>query len=73
MAGGGVGTGQDYGGNLSMTHVVAVHALASALQRFGVSFAGAQAFAQGNTVASAADRRALASLFGDALSQLRSR
>ena len=70
MAGAGVGTGQDRTVLLSSNQVVNVFALASTLQRCGVSFAGAQAFAQGNPVASASDRKALASMFSDALAQL---
>jgi hypothetical protein len=48
-------------------------ALAATLQRFGVTNLGAQAFAQGQPVTSAADRKALASMFGDALGQLGTR
>lgn len=58
-------------GRLSSTLAVDVHSLASTLQRFGVTLSGAQAFAQGNAVAGGADRKALASLFSDALRQLR--
>jgi hypothetical protein len=72
MAGGGVGSGQDKV-LISSTFRVEVHALASSLQRFGVSARGAQEFAQGNGVTTELDRRALASLFADALNQLRSR
>ena len=73
MAGSGVGTGQDRVVLLSANEMVNVFALSSTLQRFGVSFAGAQAFAQGNAVASASDRKALASMFSDALAQLGNR
>jgi hypothetical protein len=71
MAGGGVGSGP--WGQISSTYRVDVHALASSLQRFGVSAQGAQEFAQGKGVTNELDRRALASLFSDALNQLRSR
>ena len=67
MAGGGVGTQPIF---LSTTSAVDVHGLASILQRAGVSFQGAHAFAQGLPVASLGDRRALASMFSDAVSQL---
>jgi hypothetical protein len=72
MAGGGVGTGQDKT-ILSSTFAVDVMAMTSSLQRYGVSYAGAQAFASGQPVASMADRKALASLFSDALAHLRTR
>ena len=42
------------------------------LQRFGVSYEGAQAFAKGNPVASLHDRRRLASMLSDAIKQLSS-
>jgi len=67
MAGGGVGTQPIF---LSTTIAVDVHGLASILQRAGVSFQGAHAFAQGQPVSSLGDRRALASMFSDAVSQL---
>lgn len=73
MAGAGVGSGQDRPVSISSTHAVNVNYLASSLQRFGVSFQGAQAFAQGEPVTTSADRRALASLFSDALRQLAGR
>jgi hypothetical protein len=57
---------------ISTTHPVDVHALASLLQRSGVSFQVAQAFALGQPIELATDRRALASLFSDAIAQLRS-
>ena len=68
MAGGGVGTQPIF---LSTTIAVDVHVLASTLQRAGISFQGAHAFAQGLPVASLGDRRALASMFSDAMAQLR--
>ena len=70
MAGGGVGTRNLV---LSSTMPIDTLALAATLQRFGVTNIGAQAFAQGQPVASAADRKALASMFGDALGQLGTR
>jgi hypothetical protein len=73
MAGAGVGSGQDKSVSLSSAHPVDTHALASVLQKSGLSFQGSQAFAQGLLVASVADRKALASLFADALDQLRAR
>ena len=69
MAGGGIGSSV----LLSSTSVFNVGSLAITLQRFGVSVAGAQAFAQGNPVASASDRKALASIVSDALKQLGNR
>jgi hypothetical protein len=71
MAGGGVGTGQEKPVMISSTHQVDVHSLSSLLQRSGVSFQGAQSFALGNPIELASDRRALASLFSDAIQQLR--
>jgi hypothetical protein len=68
MAGGGVGTGQVV---ISSTHPVDIHSLASLLQRSGISFQAAQAFALGNPIELATDRRALASMFSDAIDQLR--
>jgi len=73
MAGAGVGTGQDQPVTISLTHSVDVHALTSVLQRSGVSFQAAQAFALGQPIDQAADRRALASLFSDAIAQLQGR
>jgi hypothetical protein len=73
MAGAGVGSGQDKPVSLSPTFTVDTHALASVLQKSGLSFQGSQAFAQGLPVASGADRKALAGLFADALSQLGTR
>jgi hypothetical protein len=72
MAGAGVGSGQDKPVMLSTTHPVDIHSLASLIQRSGISFQAAQAFALGNPVELATDRRALASLFADAIAQLRS-
>lgn len=71
MAGAGVGTGQD--SMLSPSFAVNASALASTLQRFGVSHAGAQAFADGQPASSPADRKALASLLADAMAKLRIR
>jgi hypothetical protein len=71
MPGGGVGSSQTI--VLSTRYGVNVNSLTSTLQRLGVSYLGAQAFAQGNLVESIADRRALASLFSDAVDQLGSR
>jgi hypothetical protein len=71
MAGGGVGTGQDSPVIISSTHPVNIHSLASLLQRSGLSFQAAQAFALGQPIELAADRRALASMFSDAIAQLR--
>jgi hypothetical protein len=70
MAGAGVGSGQDKPVLISSVHPVDMHVLVSVLQRSGISFQGAQDFARGNPVASSADRRALASMFSDALRQL---
>jgi len=69
MAGAGVGTLPVL---ISSTHLVDTHQLTSTLQRAGVSYQGAQAFALGNPVPSVSDRKALASLFADALRQLAS-
>ena len=71
MAGAGVGSGQDKPVMLSSTHPVDIHSLASLLQRSGISFQAAQAFALGHPIELAADRRALASMFSDAIAQLR--
>jgi hypothetical protein len=71
MAGGGVGTGQDKPVTLSSLHPVEIHSLASLLQRSGISFQASQAFALGQPIERAADRRALASIFSDAIAQLR--
>jgi hypothetical protein len=71
MAGAGVGSGQDQPVTLSSTHLVNIHSLASLLQRSGISFQSAQAFAQGQPIELAADRRALASILSDAIAQLR--
>jgi hypothetical protein len=70
MPGSGVGTGQDKPISLSSTQPVDVHLLASILQRSGISFRTAQAFAQGSPIENAAERRAIASTFSDALRQL---
>lgn len=72
MAGGGVGSGQDKT-ILSSTFAVNALVLTSTLQRLGLSHAGAEAIAAGQPAASPADRKALASLFADALAQLRIR
>ena len=72
MAGAGVGSGQDKPVMISSTHPIDVHALASLLQRSGISYQAAQAFAQGQPIEFAPDRKALASLFSDAIAQLRS-
>jgi len=71
MAGAGVGTGQDKPVLISSTHPVDIHSLASLLQRSGLSFQAAQAFALGQPIELATDRRALASMFSDAIDQLR--
>jgi hypothetical protein len=70
MAGGGIGSGQDKPVSLSSTHPVDIHLLASILQRSGLSYRTAQAFAQGSPVENAAERRAIASMFSDAVRQL---
>jgi hypothetical protein len=72
MAGAGVGSGQDKPVLISTTHRVDIHSLTSLLQSAGLSFQAAQAFALGNPIELATDRRALASLFSDAIGQLRS-
>jgi hypothetical protein len=59
--------------SLSLTHTVDVYQVTSVLQRSGVSYKGAQAFAQGLPVEQAADRKALASLFSNAIAQLQGR
>jgi hypothetical protein len=71
MAGAGVGSGQDKPVMISSTHPVDIHSLASLLQRSGISFQAAQAFALGNPIELATDRRALASMFSDAIDQLK--
>ena len=71
MAGAGVGSGQDKPVMISSTHPVDIHSLSSLLQRSGISFQSAQAFALGRPIELAADRRALTSLFADAIEQLR--
>jgi hypothetical protein len=71
MAGAGVGSGQDKPVLISLTHPVDIHSLTSLLQRSGISFQAAQAFALGQPIELATDRRALASLFSDAIAQLR--
>jgi hypothetical protein len=70
MAGGGVGSGQDKPVSLSSTQPVDIHLLASILQRSGIPYRTAQAFAQGGLVENAAERRAIASMFSDAIRQL---
>jgi hypothetical protein len=63
MAGGGVGTGQDYPTPIDIHATPAdPHLLMSTLQRAGVSPAGAQQFSQGQAVAAPADRLALAAM-----------
>ena len=71
MAGAGVGSGQDKPVMISSTYPVDIHSLASLLQRSGISFQAAQAFALGQPIELATDRRALASMFSDAIEQLR--
>ena len=71
MAGAGVGSRQDKPVLISSTHPVDIHSLTSLLQRSGISFQAAQAFALGQPIELATDRRALASLFSDAIAQLR--
>jgi hypothetical protein len=70
MAGGGIGTGQDKTVSLSSTQPVDIHLVASILQRSGIPYRTAQAFAQGSPVENAAERRAIASMFSDAIRQL---
>jgi hypothetical protein len=73
MAGAGVGSGQDKPVTISVTYPVDIHALTSVLQRSGISFLAAQAFARGQPIDQVGDRQALASLFSDAIAQLQGR
>jgi hypothetical protein len=63
MAGGGVGTGQDFPTAINI-HATPPdpHLLMSSLQRAGISPVGAQQFSQGQAVLAPADRLALAAM-----------
>jgi hypothetical protein len=65
MPGAGVGSNQQNDALTAarlLTTSIDTHLLLSALQRSGVSLAGAQEFSQGQPVTNAADRRTLAAM-----------
>jgi hypothetical protein len=66
MAGAGVGTGQDHVFR-GPTTAIDTHLLVSALQRSGISLAGAQQFSRGQAVTNHGDRLALAAVLSDLL------